>query len=332
MMHQHPTDSGEGVRARPKPWDQLKLFISEHLNGHWDWRIERSVARAITVPELPRTRPRDELWAVSVVRDEADIVLSTIDQLLRQGVDHVLIADHGSRDGTREMLLRRAQTDSRVHVAIDSSRAHYQKEKISLLSRLASQAGARWVLPFDADEWWFARDQSVKQFLQESEATVIRAATVNAIVTTQGTLGDESELMIEPTASADSKVAFRAHRFVLVGPGNHGVARVGTEQAGLVIVHVPYRSADQLVRKAKTGARALDDAGASESEGWHWRVGARLSAEQAEEMWRSMLAGAAAPEIGWRATDPAVRERVLTWSSWDPRSTLPSTWPRSGRG
>lgn len=64
---------------------QPKLFLSEHLNGHWSWQTERAVGRALTFPRLPRNRQRRQLWGVSVVRDEIDIIDLTIDHLLNQG-------------------------------------------------------------------------------------------------------------------------------------------------------------------------------------------------------------------------------------------------------
>lgn len=301
---------------------QTKLFVREHTNGHWDWRLERRVARGMHVPPLPRTRRRHAVWGVSVFRDEVDIAMQTIDHMLAQGVDHLLVADHGSTDGTRELLLHRADEDDRLHVALDSSRGHFQKEKVTHLSRLAWRAGARWVVPFDADEWWFARGQTLKQFFARSEARLVRAQTVNALVVTRGAIDSTSEMIFDPSASAAEKVAFRSHPLALVGPGNHGVARVGNQASGLVIAHVPYRSAAQLLRKCRVGAQALDEAWASESEGWHWRAGAKLSLAQAEKMWGEMCGGSPAPQIGWAAAHLDARERVLTWRSWDPSGVV----------
>src|ERR671915_471580 len=53
------------------------------------------------------TRARDHnvlvtVWAVAVVRDEADIIEATVTRMLRQ-VDHVLVADNQSVDGTDEV-------------------------------------------------------------------------------------------------------------------------------------------------------------------------------------------------------------------------------------
>jgi hypothetical protein len=46
--------------------------------------------------------------------------------------------------------------DSRVHVVTDREPAYFQAAKMTRLARAAARAGADWVVPFDADELWFA--------------------------------------------------------------------------------------------------------------------------------------------------------------------------------
>ena len=95
------------------------------------------------------------VWAVGIVRDEADIVETVIRNLLAQGVERVVIADNLSTDATASVLERLAGSLP-VTVLSDRLAAHYQAEKTTLLARAAARAGAGWVLPFDADEVWTA--------------------------------------------------------------------------------------------------------------------------------------------------------------------------------
>jgi glycosyltransferase involved in cell wall biosynthesis len=88
--------------------------------------------------------------AIAMVRDEADIVGSTVAHMLTQ-VDHVIVADNGSVDGTRDIL---ASLD--VELVDDPERGYYQSRKMTALAAQARAAGHDWVVPFDADEVWYS--------------------------------------------------------------------------------------------------------------------------------------------------------------------------------
>lgn len=226
-----------------------------------------------------------------------------------------------STDGTREYLTELAAKDSRVHVAHDSEPGHHQMEKMSRLSRAAWWAGADWIIPFDADEFWFAPGDSLLGFLVRQTAAVVQARTVNMLPVGMPALTEDSSFMIDTSGRGDPKVAFRAHPLALIGPGNHGVARVGEQAAGLVVAHLPFRGPAQIGRKFRNGAAALERAGAPGFEGWHWRSGAQLTEDALTSAWTRMQAGAAVPQIGWAGIDPSRRERVLQWQSWPETQT-----------
>ena len=304
------------VRGVRREWvDQPRCFLAEHLNGHWDLRTERRVSRALDLPRLPTRRPRDEVWGVSVVRDEADIIELSVAHLLDQGVHHVLVADHLSHDGTTEKLRDLAQHDRRVHVVADHEPGHFQKEKVSRLARAAWRAGAQWVIPFDADEFWFAPGQPLARYLLEREAAVVSGRMID-LLPLSAPVERSTDFLVDRTGAGPRKVAFRAHPLALVGPGNHGVARVGPDEPGLIVAHVPYRGPDQMRRKFAVGASALRAAGASAAEGWHWVAGERYSVDQVAERWESMRRGDGVEEIGWRGVDPSRPQRVLERPCW----------------
>lgn len=314
---------GEFAGARRREWyEQTVCYLREYTNGHRDWRAEHNIVRAMELPRLPARRRHDEVWAVSLVRDEIDVIGFTIDHMLGQGVDHVLIADHMSTDGTRDYLFALSERDPRVHVALASGSGHFQMERITRLSRAAWASGAAWVIPFDADEFWFAKGALLGDFLRTQDASVVRANSVNLLPAEDGPIGQDSGFLADISRKSASKVAFRAHRLALVGPGNHGVARVGEQCDGLFIAHVPYRGPEQISRKYRNGARALDAAAAPSFEGWHWRVGATMTDRDVERTWLRMRAGESIPEIGWTGVNAAVHVRALQWDSWDPDGRL----------
>jgi hypothetical protein len=73
------------------------------------------------------------------------------------------------------------------------------------------------------------------------------------------------------------KVAFRAHPWARLVHGNHNVRLQGGRERLLGIRQVPYRTVEQIERKYRQGAAALDAAGVDADMGTHWRELARLS-------------------------------------------------------
>lgn len=135
------------------------------------WRDQVEAIRFLKVHNLPAPRlkgPRQEVWAVSVVKNELDILPSVLDHLFAQGIDRIIVADNLSTDGTREYLRQRANEDSRLIFAEDNCDRHIQSEKITYLSHLAWRSGARWIIPFDGDEFWYAEDEKLGDFLRNA--------------------------------------------------------------------------------------------------------------------------------------------------------------------
>jgi hypothetical protein len=264
-----------------------------------------------------------------MVRDEVEILEATITQLLGQGVDHVLVVDNGSVDGTVDVLHRLAAADPRVHVGQDREPAYHQAEKMSRLVRAASRAGADWVVPFDADEWWFAADRPLADFLrcvarQTPQVGIVKAAFHHMIPSTEAVPIEQASFVLDATASVPGKVALRAHRWAMVSIGQHGAMRVGTVTDGLHIAHVLFRSAAQLARKVRQGyaAVALSDPPAHVAR--FWRAGSRLDDAAVAAAWQRLQQGLPEPELGFPATGPMLPVRPFGWASWDPDRQLPA--------
>ena len=175
------------------------------------------------------------------------------DSLLTQDVDHLLVADNGSVDGTLELVEAMSLRDSRIHVAYDREPAYYQGEKMSLLVRAASRAGADWVVPFDADEFWFAGGESVGSYLrglsrQDRNAGIVSAAFHHMIpVSDPPHDWSTTEFIMDSTPAVPGKVAVRGHPLAGVHVGNHFGMRVGSRHSGLYIAHAMFRSPEQAV-------------------------------------------------------------------------------------
>ena len=92
------------------------------------------------------------LVAVSIVKNEADIIEVFV-RHTASWVDHHLIFDHNSTDGTRQILEALQRESLAVTLYTDGSWANLQQKRSNHLTRLAAQEfGADWVMLLDADE------------------------------------------------------------------------------------------------------------------------------------------------------------------------------------
>jgi len=119
-------------------------------------RAERRLVHShLKAPSVPRS-PSQE-----------NTIAHTVQHLARQGIDAFLIADNGSTDGTADVL-RSLAKEHCVHVLTDSLQDYLQGTKMTILAELARRQGADWIVPFDADELWFAGEGTVADFLRSS--------------------------------------------------------------------------------------------------------------------------------------------------------------------
>jgi hypothetical protein len=217
--------------------------------------------------------------AVSMVKDEADIVVSTVGHMASQ-VDLVIVADNGSTDGTRDLLIGLG-----VEVVDDPDPAYRQSEKMTALAMRAMERGADWVVPFDADEWWYSPFGRIADVLAGiAPQWLVASAALYDHVTTGCDDQDEPDpvrrIVWRRTDPAPlPKVACRSRADLVIRQGNHGARYQGgpTVQPGLLVVrHFPYRSPEQFERKVRNGAAAYAATDLPESVGAHWRGYGRI--------------------------------------------------------
>ena len=257
------------------------------------WRQHIAAVRGSLEPLPPGLRSAGGVWAIGMVRDEADIVETVVAHIVAQGIERVVVADNGSRDETPAILAELARSHP-VTVLADRLPAYYQAEKMTVLSSAAARAGAAWVVPFDADELWSAPGGSIPAWLEGCGADVVQVPVFNHMPTDAD---DPAE--VDPVRRLRwrkkepnrlHKVAFRTHPRARLAQGNHGVSRRGRRARGLEIRHFPYRSEAQFVRKVRQGGAAYAATDVVAEMGKHWRALAALDDDGLRAEWARLVA------------------------------------------
>ena len=247
-----------------------------------------------------------------MVRNEADIIRVNVLHHLSLGLDCLLIVDNGSTDGT-DRELQRLSRDRRVRWHRDDS-PYRQSEIITGLARDAFRSGADWVLPLDADEFWWAPHGNFTDVLALSTAGAIRVEVVNFIqrgdrkraspeapqymtrrVASPIGPSERCQELVESRQIAFVEMMYppkwisRASETIGIAAGNHEVSGVEgsyEDTDEIICLHAPLRSRSALEAKADMGRR-LAEAGWPHGLGWHairWRqlqVGGKLDEEWA---------------------------------------------------
>ena len=253
-----------------------------------------------------------KIFGVTLVRSEADIIALTIRYHLQLGLDRILILDNGSSDGTDEILASLARSDNRIQWRRHDGEFQ-QAELTTGLAREAFRAGADWIVPFDADEFWHAPLRPFREVLATTEAGALRGQVIHYIQrreqlerTPEALLTmtrraprvigppDRGRSLVEAQEIAYVEAMYapkwicRASANLRFDPGNHSARdfdRRPETTLELVCLHAPIRSRDILLKKATHSLRSKA-AGRPPDDGWHThRVWQLLEENLLEEEW-----------------------------------------------
>jgi Glycosyl transferase family 2 len=162
------------------------------------------------------------IHSISMVRNEADIVGLNIRYHLSLGIDRMIIVDNGSTDGTDRILKELSDRDPRIRWSRDDG-PFLPSRVMTGLAREALREGADWIVPIDADEFWYAPKGNFRKVLEEAKASVLVAQVVNFV---QRREQDESspDALLHMTRRAPSPI----------GPPGHGQGLVESRRIGFV--------------------------------------------------------------------------------------------------
>lgn len=229
---------------------------------------------------------------VTMVRDEADIIEHTLRHMATQ-VDFLIVSDNRSTDGTTD-ILQSLVGKLRVPLLLhrDDTVGYEQSKKMTALARAAAEEfRCDWIVPFDADEIWYAPNGNLSRFLDQwPNVHIIEASLYDHVATALDDPDDANPISRikwrRSYAATLPKVAVRSHESLRIGMGNHDAEysfapRHSRHQ--LAIRHFPYRSPEQIVRKIRNGAEAYAATDLPEHYGAHWRGWGRILEEHGEQ-------------------------------------------------
>jgi glycosyltransferase involved in cell wall biosynthesis len=199
-----------------------------------------------------------------VVRNEADILQANLDYHLANGVDFVIATDHGSTDGTLE-ILRKYEGLGVLEAISDPQPGHHQGRRVTRMVELARvKHGADWVINNDADEFWWPLVGSLRDVFAAvgDRYAQIAVPRRNFRPVPDPALGEpvvpfHQRLVyreaLSPNLVHQPKIAHRPLDGIAVAPGNHRLAPPGLPflplDGMLEIFHFPMRSYEQFERK-----------------------------------------------------------------------------------
>lgn len=263
----------------------LKKILSKL---RFKWLINRELKRVSENFAFPIKDHKKGIWAVTMVRNESVTLPVIVKHFRQQGISRVLVVNHLSTDDTLESL---APFGDFVQVAQYDHAAYEQRAVMTLASRFANECGASWIIPFDADEiWWPTRGRTLAELLESSTTDKIPAPHYDFLPPSNPleNFSPENFRLRRFKPNPMPKTAFRAHPKAIVSMGNHWVQRPGSSGDGLVIAHYPYRSREQLRKKVKEGASAINVLGNTKGLGTHWQQWNAMNDKDFEIFWNDL--------------------------------------------
>jgi glycosyltransferase involved in cell wall biosynthesis len=213
-----------------------------------------------------------------MVRNEADIVTPVLDHHLAHGVDHIIVTDNGSTDGTAEILAGYEQRGL-IDLRYDASHRKQQSPVVTAMARDAHERyGADWVINVDADEFFVPLDRRrtlAEVFAELSPEIVSFTAPVTNLIGPPARRGTGLQRLVyrdhRPVSELEQRgllsqpipnAVHIGHPEVVVGQGNHLVSLPSQgappEELGIEVLHLPWRSWEQFRSKVDMAGRGYE--------------------------------------------------------------------------
>ena len=251
-----------------------------------------------------------------MARDEWPLLGAAISHALEMGVDHVLVLDHASKDGTAKGLLELQHSlGDRISILKMSIPGYFQEAATRAVLSSEHSRSFDWIYVFDADEFLLIpSDTSLKKILSETPSEIVALRYqidqwVSPVNINLDRLSD-LELIIDKSIPEEnlplpgsqlndritrgtlnffdvpfpSKLIIRSDYAQKLSAGAHHL--LSHEKVSertippnlLRVGHLPYPSMDRVRTKSSHG-RALIEAGFSPDHGWQSQMLAKMEAQ-----------------------------------------------------
>ena len=253
------------------------------------------IARALL--DLPFTlhRPRrPHIVMTLLVKNEEQMLAQQIEFHHALGVDHFIVTDNNSTDGTPDIIRRYQEKGWVVDVIEEHATDYEQKAWVDRMVELArAKHHADWIINADADEFWLPACGSFPELLQATHANVL-AGELHSVLPEESKPWQEWTQLVRYVDDYEAyglsrfsiferqnkKVLHRSRGYLQISMGNHKVSMLPhiEHRADITIFHFNVRGREQFMQKMINGGKQLEQHKGRHG-GRHWRYFYKLYKE-----------------------------------------------------
>ena len=253
------------------------------------------IARALL--DLPFTlhRPRrPHIVMTLLVKNEEQMLAQQIEFHHALGVDHFIVTDNNSTDGTPDIIRRYQEKGWVVDVIEEHATDYEQKAWVDRMVELArAKHHADWIINADADEFWLPACGSFPELLKDTRANVL-AGELHSVLPEESKPWQEWTQLVRYVDDYEAyglsrfsiferqnkKVLHRSRGYLQISMGNHKVSMLPhiEHRADITIFHFNVRGREQFMQKMINGGQQLEQHKGRHG-GRHWRYFYKLYKE-----------------------------------------------------
>ena len=253
------------------------------------------IARALL--DLPFTLHRSRrphIVMTLLVKNEEQMLAQQIEFHHALGVDHFIVTDNNSTDGTPDIIRRYQDKGWVVDVIEEHATDYEQKAWVDRMVELArAKHHADWIINADADEFWLPACGSFPELLKDTRANVL-AGELHSVLPEESKPWQEWTQLVRYVDDYDAyglsrfsiferqnkKVLHRSRGYLQISMGNHKVSMLPHIEcrADITTFHFNVRGREQFMQKMINGGKQLEQHKGRHG-GRHWRYFYKLYKE-----------------------------------------------------